>query len=173
MAGRTATKRATNRGHESRLLDLIDKADTIRRYDKDIKRMIAGSLDPVGFFKAASVDAAIHIVDMMTHGDSDRVRMDACKDVLDRGGYGATTKHQVTGNVKVDHDTSKAELVNIVMTMAKQVGFPVRDSLPEAPAPQTIDVDSALVEALPPKGVDEAPAESPAATEEEELDELA
>lgn len=157
-----ATKHTVGSGsHESRLLTLIDKADTIKRYQKDIKRMMSGSLDPAGFLKAASVDAAIHVVDMMAHGDTDRVRLDACQDVLDRAGYGATTKHQVSGNVKVDHDTSKTELINIVLSMAKQVGFPVRDALPELPAGPTIDVEGAPAEALPPEGVDVAPAAEP------------
>lgn len=169
---RGATKHTAGSGsHESRLLALIDKADTIKRYQKDIKRMVSGSLDPAGFLKAASIDAAIHVVDIMTHGDTDRVRLDACQDILDRGGYGATTKHQVTGNVKVDHDTSKAELVNIVLSMAKQVGFPVRDAQPELPEGETIDVEGAPAEARPPEGVDTAPAEE-AEAEEEDLDGL-
>lgn len=144
MSGRSGTKSTSSSRHERRLLELIDKADTIKRYERDAQRMWSGALDPVGFLKAASADAAIHLADLMTNGETDRIKLDACKDVLDRAGYGSTSKVSVTGSMRVDHDTSKAELINMILSSAKQVGIEVKDDAPELlplPEPTVIDAE--------------------------------
>jgi len=144
---------------EDRLIALIEAKGTIERYEKHLKRMQKGTLDVTGFMKMAALDASIQLADLMFYGDSDKVRLEAAKEILDRAGYGKTQKVSVSGSVHVDHDTSKLELVNLILASAKKAGIKVKEEEPvflTSPAAQeTIDVtpaDTVEIKAKPPEG---------------------
>lgn len=155
----TKDARRTGRSREDRLISLIEAKDTILRYESLVKKIADGAKGIPDFFKAAALDAAIVTTDIMLTGENDKVRLEAAKDVLDRAGHGKTQKVSVSGSVQVDHDTSKLELMNMILASARKAGIKVRDDAPllEArPADQVIDV-TPREEA--PVGVDEAPPE--------------
>lgn len=129
---------------EDYLHRLIDKADMIRRYSKFIKNMNTGTLEVPGFLKAVSQDAAFTVAQIMIDGDSDKVRLEAAKDILDRSGHTKTTKVSIAGQVNVDHDTSRLELINIIMSSVKKVGIKTKQdeefSPALAPKPETVEL---------------------------------
>jgi hypothetical protein len=135
-AGRAALR-------QSRLIQLIESKDTIQRYEKLVERIAKGTLDVPGFIKEVSLDAAVQVADMMYSGENDKVRLEAAKDILDRAGYNKTAKIAIAGHLNVDHDTSKLELVNLILSSARRAGLKVKDDDPvfeTTPAPATIDV---------------------------------
>lgn len=117
--------RASN--SEDRLIHLIQSKGTIERYMHLVEKMEKGALDVNGYFKHAAVDAAINLTDLMHFGDSDKVRLEATKDILDRAGFNKTSKIAVAGSFHVDHDTSKMELVNLILSSARRAGIKVKD----------------------------------------------
>lgn len=82
----------------------------------------------------------------MNSGENDKVRLEAAKDILDRAGYGKTHKVAIAGSINVDHDTSKMELVNLILSSARRAGIKVKDDapvyegLPAAKPAEVIDV---------------------------------
>ena len=144
---------------EDRLIRLIEAKKTIERYGALLERIEKGSMDVTGFFKAVSPDAALMLTDLMHSGESDKVRLEATKEVLDRGGFGKTQKIQVHGQLGVDHDTSKMELINMILSSARRAKLPVKESaeaLPEKRVGPTIDVES---RSAVPVGLDDTPPE--------------
>lgn len=139
------------RKKESYLIDLIDKADTIERYEKLINKLNEGTLDTPGFLKALAPQAALELVHIMTNGENEKTRLDAAKDLLDRAGHGKTQKVAV-GHVHVDHTTSKRELINMVLSAARKAGInTVRKDDDEAPEV----VEAAVVGDAVPDGLSE------------------
>jgi hypothetical protein len=143
---------------EDRLIQLIEAKGTIERYETLLKKISDGSKGVPDFFKAATIDALVVTADIMLYGDSDKVRLEASKDILDRAGHNKTQKVSLSGSVQVDHDTSKMELINLIISSARRAGLPVRDS-DSLPAPSsdlrttTIDVTPVATADKPPAGV--------------------
>lgn len=129
---------------ENRLIQLIEAKDTIERYKSLLKKIDKGTMDVNGFLKATSVDAAIIMTDLMHAGENDKIKLEAAKEVLDRGGYGKTQKIALHGQVQVDHHTSKMELINMILSAANRAGIKKRDdaALPEKPVGPVIDVEA-------------------------------
>lgn len=153
--------RASN--SEDRLIKLIDIADTLRRYDTLIKKVSKGSLDVPAFLKEVAMDAALQVVHLMNTSVDDKTRLAAATDVLDRAGHGKTTKHQHSGGITVDHQASKMELINMILSSAKRAGIKTKEetgTLMQARGGETIDVtpkqdvaaavDAALADPLTP-----------------------
>jgi hypothetical protein len=133
------SKRDAASRQEDRLIQLIEARDTIELYKRLLKKIEKGSLDVTGFMKAASVDAAVVTVNIMHGGENDKVRLEAAKEVMDRGGYGKTQKIALHGHLNVDHDTSKMELINLILSSARKSGLvKVRDDEPLLSEPKPV-----------------------------------
>lgn len=129
-------------GAESRLIKLIDQADTIKRYDTLLRKISKGTLDVPAFLKEVSMDAALQVVHLMHSSTDEKVQLAAATDLLDRAGHGKTTKHQHGGIVTVDHQASKMELINLILSSARRAGIETKEEVGgqlEA-RPETIDV---------------------------------
>jgi hypothetical protein len=126
---------------EMRLIQLIEAKDTIERYQKLLKKIDKGTLDVTGFLKAASTDAAIIMTDLMHGGENDKIKLEAAKEVLDRGGFSKTHKVNLNGQVTVDHNTSKMELINMILSASRRAGITSNaGALPPGPDGPVIDV---------------------------------
>lgn len=133
----SAKERASMR--EEAYLDLIDRKDSIEKYQDHLRKMSEGTLEVPGFFRAVAADAAMEIVHISQAGESEKIRLDASKDILDRAGYGKTQKVEVAG--RVDHNTSKMELINIILTSARKVGLKKEVKEVGEPPPLDLKVD--------------------------------
>lgn len=132
---------------EAHLLRLIDQADAIRRYGKHMVQMNKGTMQVPGFFRAVAHDAAMVMAQLMISGDSDKIKLEAAKDILDRAGHNKTTKMSIAGQMNVSHETSKLELINIIMSSAKKAGIRTKSDpefLEVARTPETIDVTASV-----------------------------
>jgi hypothetical protein len=145
---------------EDRLIQLIEAKGTIKRYMAVTDKIADGTLGVPDFFKKAALDAAIVLADIMLYGENDKVKLEAARDILDRAGHGKTQKVAVSGHMTVDHDTSKLELMNLILASARRAGIKVKDDtqlLEDRPAGQTIDVaaeepEEVEIAAEPPEG---------------------
>jgi hypothetical protein len=114
---------------EGRLINAIEKVDVLRRYDSFLQKMEKGTLDVPGFMKEVARNAAIKVAQIMDDEEAGaKVQLAAAQDILDRAGYNKTTKHLHAGLIgNVDVDSSKMELINIILSSAKKVGFRTED----------------------------------------------
>ena len=111
--------------HHDRLIDMVQSIDTLKKYQESYARLKKGSLDVPAFLQELSIEAVMVVAADLTSDDPDR-RSKAAKDVLDRAGHGKTQKIAV-GHMHVDRDTTKRELVNLVMSAAKRTGMAVKE----------------------------------------------
>lgn len=110
---------------EYRMIKMMERADKFQDYRHHFERLKKGSLDVPAFFGELSHEAMVVMIESMRAEDP-RLAFDAAKDVLDRAGHGKTQKIAV-GHVHVDHQTSKRELINMIMSSAKKAGLDVKD----------------------------------------------
>lgn len=129
-----------------RMLDAVDQLDTIKRYEALCQKIGEGTLDVPGFIKSISHDAAMKIATLMLTAEQEKVQLEAAKDILDRAGYNKTNKFAVA-SVTIDHQTSKAELINLIMSSAKRAGITPKDKpaveveeINVTPKPNAIDL---------------------------------
>lgn len=73
------------------------------------------------------MDAALQVVHLMHSATDDKIKLAAATDILDRAGHGKTTKHQHGGVVTVDHQASKMELINLILSSARRAGIKTKD----------------------------------------------
>jgi hypothetical protein len=126
-SGRTAASAARQAsGQAGQLLKLIDQKDTIKRYAELLEKVSRGTLDTPGFIKQISMDAALRVAHIMHTSPDEKVQLSAATEILDRAGVGRTTKVQVGGGLTVDHDTSKMELINLILSSAAKHGLKVK-----------------------------------------------
>jgi len=111
---------------ESWLLNAIEKADTIRKFRKQILDIEKGTLDMPGFLQSLSRQAIMEIAFAMVGSEDEKMRFQAAKDILDRAGYGKMQKIAVA-HAHVDPATTRQELVNMIMTSAKRAGIRTKD----------------------------------------------
>lgn len=105
------------------LLKLIDQKDTIYRYKELLQKISKGTLDTPGFIKAVAMDAALTAAHIMHTSTDEKVQLQAAQDILDRAGVGKTSKLHVGGQIHVDHDTAKNELISLILSSAARAGF--------------------------------------------------
>jgi hypothetical protein len=118
-----ASRKRQASGQESKLLNLIEQADTIKRYHGTLEKIAKGSLEVPGFIKEVSMNAALTVAHIMHTSTDEKVQLAAATDLLDRAGYNKSTKVQVGGTITVDHDASKMELINLILSSARRAGI--------------------------------------------------
>jgi len=131
------------------LLGAIEKSDAIKRYDAFLQRFEKGTLDVPAFMREASKHAAVKVLHLMETAEEEKVQLAAAQDILDRAGFNKTTKHLHASIFQVDHEASKMELVNMILSSAKKVGVEVED-----PRAATLERKEGVEESLPPDVVD-------------------
>lgn len=110
---------------ENRLIRMLDTKRTLEKYDKLFTRMAEGSADAPAVFKEMANDAILVVGDLMLHSTNEKIQLEAAKDVLDRAGYNKTNKLAIA-HATISHETSRAELINIIMTSMRRVGKSMR-----------------------------------------------
>lgn len=118
----------TNHGNptEDALIAAIDEKYALKRYQKDIQSLEKGSIDTPTFLKQVSNQMLKKLLYTIETTKDDRLKVNIAQDILDRAGHGKVNKAMVAHS-HVDMNTTKTELINMVMSMGKKAGLPVKD----------------------------------------------
>jgi hypothetical protein len=104
---------------EEYVTNAIDVKDTVMKYASFIQKLEENKIDVSGFLSKVSPDAIVKILSLMNSG-SEKVQLDAAKDILDRAGHSKVNKVAMAGTL--DPQASKAELISTVLGLSKKTG---------------------------------------------------
>lgn len=110
--------------NEDRIIHMMERAQHFRDYNKQFEKLRQGTMSVPAFIQELSHEATMVLVESM-RADDPRLAFDAARDVLDRAGHGKLQKVAVA-HANVDHETSRRELINIIMSSAKKTGIKVK-----------------------------------------------
>lgn len=104
---------------EDSIIDAIDMRHTITKYTDWIERLRTGKIDVGQFFTSVSPDVAIQLLHTALDGESEKTRLAAITDLLDRAGHGKVNKHAIAS---VDPNQPKEQLLSLIMGLNKKSG---------------------------------------------------
>lgn len=106
------------RNAEDKLIDAIDNKNQIGRFLEFQEKVRKGLIDPGQLFTGMAPEVALELLKVALNGESERSRLEAMKDVLDRAGYGKINKHAIAS---VDPNSSKEALVSLILGAQKDL----------------------------------------------------
>lgn len=95
----------------------IDHKDALGRYERHIENL-AKTKDVNAFFGNIGPDMALQLMMIATSGETEKSRLEALKDLLDRAGFGKVNKHAVAS---ITPETSKETLMSLIMGANKEL----------------------------------------------------
>lgn len=109
----------TRNSTEDRWIDAIDEKKQIVKFMKYVDNLQQNKSDVQGFFQGLAPEAAISLMLMaLSEKTSEKGKLDALKDILDRAGHGKVTKHAVAA---LDPTMSKEAILSILMGADKDL----------------------------------------------------
>lgn len=112
----TSTRTDTNT-NEDRIVELVDNVHVVRRMEKSLQKLHESG-DVQGFLSEISPQIAQSLALAALNGDSEKIRLEAQKDILDRAGYGRIQKHAIA---RVDVKDSKEAILAKIMGAQKDL----------------------------------------------------
>jgi len=109
-----------NRNHiEDRIAQAIDHKAELKRHAHLLEKL-ANTKDVNGFFQDISPGIAAELLLLATDPtSSDKIKLEAIRDILDRAGHGKVTKHAVA---RFDASTSKDAIISSILGNKKDLG---------------------------------------------------
>jgi len=101
----------TSKTKEDRLVEALDQKRMIERYMEHVEPLLRGKMDVQSFFGAISPRMASQLYDLAVNGDSDKVKLDAIRDILDRAGF---SKVQKVAMATASANDPKDQLVSMI-----------------------------------------------------------
>ena len=150
---------------EQWMVNSLDRVDLIRRHARAFEKLGEGTMDMPGFLRQLAPDMVFGLLETLSDVKvSQKLKSQIRQDLLDRAGHGKITK-AITLNAAVDPQTTKRELINLIMTKAKIAGVAIQrketegediidgDATPVVPKgpPQKSDSDADQVRSEDPK----------------------
>lgn len=109
---------AHNRNHkEDAIAEAIDMKKTLITHADWITRLREGKIDTSQFIASMSPEVAVKLVDVAFNGESEKNRLAAMQDILDRAGHGKVNKHAIAN---VDPSQPKEQLLSLIMGLNKK-----------------------------------------------------
>ena len=104
-------KKSQQRNVENHIAEMIDQKDALLRLKGQIARL-AKTKDVQSFIQDISPELAVEMSVIALSGESEKARLDALKDLLDRAGFGKVQKHAVA---RIDAKDSKEAIIAHIM----------------------------------------------------------
>lgn len=117
---RNNDEKYTRNSEEDKMLEALDTRDAIRRFMEWKDKLAANKTDITGFFQGLAPDVAMELV--LTAFDkkaSEKTRLTAQQDILDRAGYGKVNKHAVLA--KADESQSTDAIMSLMRGASKDM----------------------------------------------------
>lgn len=126
---RDGTKIQTTPNDDARTNLLVNWIDTQReldRYQRNLEKLSEGTLDVPGFLKVIAPQMLKKLVYTLETCKDEKLRVGIAQDLLDRAGHGKIQKGAVLHQGVIDINTTKTELVNLVLGLSKKAGVKVK-----------------------------------------------
>lgn len=111
---------------ETRIAMAVDFHEDLNKHNKLLQKL-ADTKDVTGFLQDAAPLVASEMLLMALKSESEKIKLEASKDFLDRAGYKPVTKHAVA---RFDASSSKEEILSTIMGSKKdlnKVGIEIID----------------------------------------------
>lgn len=102
---------------EAELVKMIDEKDAVLSLNKEIRKL-SNTNDVQSFLTEISPTMAIELALLAKASDSEKIKLEAIKDILDRAGFGKVTKHAVA---RFDANSSKEQILAAIMGARKDL----------------------------------------------------
>jgi hypothetical protein len=123
--------RAENFNHvEDTMVKLLDHKSILFKHAKWLEKLEKGRIDVGGFMGKVSPTLVVELLKIATGGDSEKVRLEAIKDFLDRAGYSKVNKVAIAGSI--DSSATKEELINTILGLSGKADIEIVDDETEA-----------------------------------------
>jgi len=97
---------------ESYMLEALDDLGVLRKHADYIDKLRRGMINPQQYLEGVSPEAAIQMTSMALNPEtSEKVRLAALQDILDRAGYSKVQKHAIAS---VDANQPKEQLLSML-----------------------------------------------------------
>lgn len=117
----------TRNSTEDRLIAALDRKRAIERFMEWQEKLESKKTDVMGFFQALAPEVATDLVMMAFDPNvSEKVRLTAQQDILDRAGYGKVNKHAVAA---VDETMPREAIYSIIESVSDIIE--IEDDEPE------------------------------------------
>lgn len=111
---------------EEAMIENLQDMEKLHKYRHYLQQLDKGSLDIPGFLKEISKQQLKNLLIISEMSNDEKVKVNIAQDLLDRAGYGKIAKG-VVAHSHMDANTTKRELVNMVMSAARTAGIKVKD----------------------------------------------
>jgi len=131
---RTEKQRAnlSSNAKENALIDAIDQKNSIQKFLEFQEKVKSGLIDPGQLMSGMAPEMAIELLKLAFDGETEKIRLEAIKDVLDRAGY---TKVQKVALAQLDASQPKAQLLAFIEGLSKKSGIiEIEDDKEKRPA---------------------------------------
>lgn len=96
---------------EDSIIDAIDMRNVLMKYSDYVDKLKTGKIDVQSFLGSVAPHVAIEMLKLALEGESEKVRLTAGQDLMDRAGY---TKVQKFVGAVVDPRASEAQLISMI-----------------------------------------------------------
>ena len=104
---------------EDIVASVIDNKKILVKYAEWFEALREGKTDVAGFLEKVSPDILVEMMTLAITG-ADKIKLEACRDILDRAGYSKINKVAVAGTL--DAKASKEELLSTILGLGKKTG---------------------------------------------------
>lgn len=102
---------------EDALIEAIDMRRTLIKHADWIEKVRTGQVDVPQFLNGLAPDVAVNLLDLALNGSSDKVRLAAIQDMLDRAGY---SKVQKVAAAVVDANAPREQLIAMIAGLSSK-----------------------------------------------------
>lgn len=100
------------------MVTAIDNRETLGRHERHIQRLQKTG-DVHAFFQDIAPSLALEMMMIATNSESEKLKVEALRDLMDRAGYGKVTKHAVA---RFDASESKDAIISSILGAKKDLG---------------------------------------------------
>lgn len=102
---------------EDNIAAAMDNKNTLLALSEQLQRL-EKTKDVQAFIQDIAADTAVDLAMLAKNGESEKVRLEAIRDILDRAGYGKVTKHAVA---RIDATQSKDTIISTILGAKKDL----------------------------------------------------
>lgn len=102
---------------EDAIIEAIDMRRTLTKHADWIEKLRAGHVDVPQFLNGMAPDVAVNLLDLALNGSSDKIKLAAIQDMLDRAGYSKVTK---VAAAVVDPNAPREQLVAMIAGLSSK-----------------------------------------------------
>lgn len=104
---------------EDEWIELIDAKDFLFENRHAVEKLNKGHVDVPGFLKEIAPGVLLKLAQIAMHGSTEKARLTALQDLLDRAGYSKVEKHAIAN---IDPSIPQEQLISMLEGIGKKTG---------------------------------------------------